>query len=217
MVPAISAPGSAWAQLPTTTTITVPTTTTTSTTTTTTTAPTTTTTSATTTTTTSTSTTTTSSTTTTTTLPGGGSGGLSISVPGTAVLSSSTPINASSFSASLGPVTVSDARTGVVTGWTATVSSSDFTTGAGSASETIPNASIAYWSGPATSTTGAATFLPGEATSAAAQSLSSARTAFSAVTASSGTSATWNPTIVVTIPAGVVVGQYQGTITHSAA
>jgi hypothetical protein len=142
-------------------------------------------------------------------------GSLSVSVPASANLSSGTTIDTTSFGAVLGNVTVTDTRTGAIGGWTASASATDFTTGAGSVHERIPKASISYWSGTATASSGLATFLPGQATALLAASLSSTIVAFSAVTVSGGTSATWRPTIVVTIPSGVVIGTYQGTITHS--
>jgi hypothetical protein len=142
-------------------------------------------------------------------------GSLSISVPASANLSSSTPINSSSLSAVLGNVTVSDTRTGALSGWTASVASTDFVTGSGSVNEKIVRAQISYWSGTATATSGIGTFVPGEATAAQARALSSTVVAFSATGVTGGTSATWRPTIVVQIPTGVVIGTYTGTITHS--
>ena len=142
-------------------------------------------------------------------------GSLSISVPASANLSSGTAIDTASFSAVLGDLTVSDTRTGAISGWTASAAATDFTTGSGSVNETIPKASISYWSGTATASSGLATFLPGQATALLAASLSSTIVAFSAVTITGATSATWRPTIIVTIPSGVVIGTYQGTITHS--
>ena len=213
LAPAIVAPGMAWAQI-TTTTITLPTTTTT---TTTTTAPTTTTTAAPTTTTAAPTTTTTAATTTTTTAAAGGGGGsLSISTPASAS-GPSVAVGTTGFDVSLGAVSVSDGRVGLVNGWTATVVSGDFTTGGASAAETISKAYVSYWSGLATATSGAATFLPGQATAAVAQTRDVSRTAFSAVTASGGSSATWAPSIHISVPSSAVSGQYQGTITHSVA
>ena len=146
-----------------------------------------------------------------------GGGSLSITAPAAADLSAGTPINAGSLSAPLGPVTVTDSRTGVVAGWTTTVVATDFVTGGSSLAETIPRSGVAYWSGPATASTGVATFLPGQPDSSTAQTLEAPRVAFSAVTTAGGTSATWNPTLIVSIPIGVVVGQYHATITHSVA
>ncbi|MGH9128923.1 MAG: hypothetical protein ACRD0E_08355 [Acidimicrobiales bacterium] len=144
---------------------------------------------------------------------------VSISVPTTANLGSA-PTGGGTLSAQLGAVTVS--ATGVLglllPSFTATVSSTSFATGGGSTAETIPAASIFYWSGPATATAGLQTPVPGQLTANLAQSLSSSPvTAFK----SSGTvlsiTTTWDPTIVVHIPAAVVAGTYVGTITQSAA
>jgi hypothetical protein len=144
-------------------------------------------------------------------------GGLSISVPASADLSSGTPVGSATVTAQLGPVTVTDDRTGLVAGWTASVTGSPFTTGGGSAPETIPAAAVAYWSGPATSTSGTGMFVPGQVNATAAQSLALTPTAFSAVASAGGTSATWNPGLVIVLPSSAVAGQYHGTITHSVA
>ncbi|MCU1374491.1 MAG: hypothetical protein JWO68_1777, partial [Actinomycetia bacterium] len=211
----VASGGLAGAQLPTTTTE-LPTTTTELVTTTI--AAPTTTTSSTTTSSTTTSSTTSSSTTSTTVDPNGpAGGGLSISVPGAADLSPGTPVSARVVTAQLGAVTVTDGRAGLVAGWTVSVSSSDFTSGAETAAETISRANVAYWSGPATATVGPAMFAPGQPTAQDAASLGAPRTAFSALTSAGGTSATWVPGLVVTLPITAVTGQYHGTITHSVA
>ncbi|MCU1379717.1 MAG: hypothetical protein JWN29_2700 [Acidimicrobiales bacterium] len=169
-------------------------------------------------TTTSTTSSTTTTTTTTTVDPGDPpAGGLSISVPAAADLSPGTPVNAGAVTAQLGPVTVTDARTGLIAGWTVSVSGSDFTAGAGTPAETIARANVAYWSGPATATSGPATFLPGQLLAGDAASLSAPRIAFSALTSAGGTSATWVPGLVVSLPLTSITGQYHGTITHSVA
>jgi hypothetical protein len=90
-------------------------------------------------------------------------------------------------------------------------------TGGGTAQETIPPAQVTYWSGPATATAGTGTFTPGQATSAAAVSLTTPRTAFSLISGTSITSASWNPTLSVSVPAAAVAGTYTATITHSVA
>ncbi|MDH2425982.1 ice-binding family protein [Sphaerisporangium sp. TRM90804] len=136
-------------------------------------------------------------------------GALFISVPETANLGSATA-GAARVSGRLGGVTVTDTRGGADTAWTATVSSTDLTTGGGTAAETIAKALIGYAPGPATATTGDATFTPGTA-----GDLGSARTAFSVSGAAGDNSATWDPLITVTLPAGVVAGTYTAVITHS--
>ena len=136
---------------------------------------------------------------------------LSISVPAAANLGAA-PTGTSSLSAQLGTVTVT--VTGLfATSFTATVSATDFTTGAGTANERIPTSSVRYWSGPATSC--AAVAAPGQATAVQAQDLSSPRVAFSSLLLLGACS--WNPTLVVDLPATAVAGTYAATITHSVA
>ncbi|SCL40134.1 hypothetical protein GA0074692_5614 [Micromonospora pallida] len=117
----------------------------------------------------------------------------------------------------IGPVQVVDARAALTATWVATVSSTEFSTGTGSAAETIPPALIEYWSGPLVSSTGSGTFVPGQPTQADAVTLSVPRTAFSKTSGSGNNSATWNPTIRVNVPATVVAGTYSATVTHSVA
>ena len=142
---------------------------------------------------------------------------LAITVPSAANFGS-VPSGAGSLSGQVGPVTATDEGTVLLLPrFTASVSATNFTTGSGSASETISKASISYWSGPATSTTGAQTPVPGQATAALAPSLSTSRTAFSSTGLVLSIATTWRPTIVVAIPANAVAGTYSGTITHSVA
>jgi hypothetical protein len=144
-------------------------------------------------------------------------GSVAITVP-SAVNLGSVPSGTSSLSHQLGTVTVT--ATGVVLllpSFTAAVSSSSFTTGAGGPSQTIAASSISYWSGPATATTGAQTPVPGQVDAAHSQNLSPSRTAFSSSGLVLSISTSWNPTIVVDIPAAAVAGTYTGTITHSVA
>lgn len=110
----------------------------------------------------------------------------------------------------LGTVTVSDTR-GASTGWIASVTGSAMT-----AVTSIPTTSIFYWSGPTTATTSIVTSTPGQATAANKQDLSASRTAFTA-TAVGANSLSFNPTVVVTVPATAPDGTYTGTITHSVA
>ena len=101
--------------------------------------------------------------------------------------------------------------------WTASVTSTDFTTGDETEDETIGKANVAYWSGAPTAFTGVAVFTPGQLTGLLAEDLSASRTAFEATATVGNNSATWNPTVVVTVPSSAVVGTYSGTITHSVA
>jgi hypothetical protein len=142
-------------------------------------------------------------------------GALSITVPATVSLGSAAPGGA--LSRALGPVTVSDQRGLVNASWTVSVSTTTFTTGGGTAAETISKSVVSYWSGPATSTAGAGTFTPGQLTAANAQALSATRAAFTLTAGTGNTSATWNPTLVIQVPAQAVGGTYTGTVTHSVA
>ncbi|MDH6131903.1 hypothetical protein P3T37_001277 [Kitasatospora sp. MAA4] len=139
--------------------------------------------------------------------------GLSITVPTSASLGSAAPGGV--ITGHLGAVTVDD--TGVVAAWTTTVTATNFTTGAGAPAQTIGKGSVSYWSGPATAKTGLGTATPGQATAAQAQSLSASRTAFSLANGTLVTSVTWNPTLIVAVPASAVGGGYTGTVTHSVA
>ncbi|MEU8272807.1 hypothetical protein ACFYOK_19005 [Microbispora bryophytorum] len=143
-------------------------------------------------------------------------GGLTITVPDGPV-STGSGVPGGQISGSLGPVAVSDQRAALAATWEATVSGTSFTTGGGTPAETVPNTAVLYWSGPATATTGTGTFVPGQVDAAAAQSLDVTRTAFSKTSGSGVNSATWDPTIVVNVPAQAVAGLYTGTVNHSVA
>ncbi|NUW36006.1 hypothetical protein HTZ77_31990 [Nonomuraea sp. SMC257] len=142
--------------------------------------------------------------------------GLQITVPN-GPLSIGTGSPGAAISGQLGSVTVSDQRASVTATWVAQVSATDFTTGGGTAAETIANSRINYWSGPATATTGTGTFVPGQANAASSVVLDQTRIAFSKTTGAGNNSATWNPTIVVDVPAQAVAGTYTGVIRHSVA
>ncbi|MEA2685632.1 MAG: hypothetical protein QOE93_827 [Actinomycetota bacterium] len=140
---------------------------------------------------------------------------LTITVPSSANLGS-VPSGATSISQHLGAVTVT--ASGVVApSFTATVSTTVFTTGGGGGGQTVGKGSILYWSGPATTTIGLQTPTPGQAAAANAQDLSTSRTAFSSTGLVLSITTVWDPTIVVNIPATAVAGTYSGTITHSVA
>jgi uncharacterized repeat protein (TIGR01451 family) len=142
-------------------------------------------------------------------------GVLSITVPSSAALPSVSP--GGTTSAQLGTVTVNDFRGTAAASWTVMVTATTFVTGGGTAPETIPLTQITYWSGPATASTGTGTFTPGQANAAAAVNLTVPRTAFSLTAGSSVNSASWNPTLSVSVPAAGLAGTYTATITHSVA
>lgn len=143
-------------------------------------------------------------------------GSLAISAPASKDLGSGST-GAGTLSAQLGTVTVTDGRGALVGTWTASVSSTDFTTGGATADETIAKGQVTYWSGAATASSGTAVFTAGQLLAANAQALSVARTAFSASVIVGNNSASWNPTVTVNVPAAAVAGTYTGTITHSVA
>jgi hypothetical protein len=155
----------------------------------------------------------TSGTTTTTFIVTGGV--LAITVPPTAALGSGAP--GGTITAQLGVVQVTDLRALLTAAWTTSVTSTSFTTGGATPAETVANSSVSYWSGAATATTGTATFTPGQANAAAAQTLAASRTAFAASAGVGDNTASWNPTLIVTVPAQAVTGTYTGTVTHSVA
>jgi hypothetical protein len=139
--------------------------------------------------------------------------GLNITAPASANLGSTT--SGGTVTAQLGSVTVDSTLGGA---WTATVSTTTFATGGHTVAETIAKSRVSYWSGPITARSGIGTYTPGQATAGQAQTLDVPRTAFRA----SGlltvlSSVTWNPTLVVAVPAAAVAGTYTGTVTHSVA
>jgi hypothetical protein len=143
-------------------------------------------------------------------------GSLAISVPASRDLGSGAT-GGGTVSAQLGTVTVTDTRGALAGTWTASASSTAFTTGGATASETIAKGQVTYWSGTVTASSGTAVFAPGQPLAADAEALSVSRTAFSASAIVGNNSASWNPTVTVNVPAAAVAGSYTGTITHSVA
>lgn len=139
-------------------------------------------------------------------------GALGISAPDSKDLGSGTAAGA--LTAQLGTVTVTDNRAQLGASWTAVASSTEFVNS--SVTEAAPITTATYASGLATATTGIATFLPGQLLNALPPTLSSTGiTAFSAAATVGSNSASWNPTIVVHVPAQAINGAYTGVITHS--
>jgi hypothetical protein len=139
-------------------------------------------------------------------------GALSMTAPsddvGLGAASAGTP----TISGQLGTVTVDDERDLVSGSWTVTVISTGFTTGGGSAAETIPAGDITYDPGTPFDPVGDATYTPGDPGSL------NPRTPLTAMSASDETGVggvSWDPTITVHLPAQVVAGTYTGTITYS--
>jgi hypothetical protein len=139
-------------------------------------------------------------------------GGLSMTAPASADLGAGDPGTTIGPSA-IGAVTVTDVRAGLDVAWTATASSTDFTTGAATPAETIPSGDVTYDPGALTSTTGTGTFTP-----QAAFALSGAPQDTVLATAITGNdTATWDPALSVAVPAAAVGGVYIGTLTQSVA
>jgi hypothetical protein len=139
---------------------------------------------------------------------------LSISDPADKALGS-IATGTASLTNTLGTVSVTDSRGALNGTWTASVASTDFTTGGATSNETIVKGQVDYWSGAALSTTGTAVVVPGQLLVLNKQALSAARTAMSATAVIGNNTASWNPTVVVNVPAQAVAGTYSGTITHS--
>ncbi|MEU2109949.1 hypothetical protein [Streptomyces sp. NPDC019507] len=140
---------------------------------------------------------------------------LTIEVPASDNLGSAFP--GQTITGQMGTVTVMDQRAAANATWTASVVSTQFDTGTDEAAEVILPNLVTYWSGQATATTGSGTFVPGQPTRGDRVSLNQPRTAFSKTSGSGNNSASWNPTLEITIPQDAVGGLYHGTVTHSVA
>jgi hypothetical protein len=139
-------------------------------------------------------------------------GGLDMTAPDSMDLGTGAPGTTIGPTA-IGDVEVIDGRAALGATWTASVSSSDFTTGTATPAETIPVAAGTYDSGAAT-TTGTLTLsgpLPAFPLAGGAQ------TVFTATAINGDNTATWDPSLSVAVPAGAVGGAYTGTLTHSVA
>ncbi len=136
-------------------------------------------------------------------------GVLLITAPASADLGAAAP--GGTVSAELGIVQVTDNRAGLAVSWTATVSSTDFTTGDGMAAQTIPVHDADYLISSFTATTGSATFTPTPVTAMS----TAAQAVVTATNVHGDNSAAWNPVVQVSVPSGAVAGTYTATITHS--
>ena len=135
------------------------------------------------------------------------SGALSMTAPTSAALGSGAP--GTTITGALGAVTVTDDRALLTASWTATASSTNWTTGGGTPAESIPATDVGYDPGSITTTgTITATGTPITLASAPAP----------VVTGTSGVgnnTASWNPAISVAVPAAAVGGTYTATLTQS--
>ncbi|MEV8100167.1 hypothetical protein [Kitasatospora sp. NPDC085879] len=138
------------------------------------------------------------------------SGTLDIIVPTTSVslgivVASTSPQTVSS---QIGNVTVTDGRGGTV-GWTATADAVDFT-GPQNISVSAPGSSS--YTSPSATVTGTASV-----TNANLSPLYPPGPVQTATGVSGINTATWNPTISLTIPGNALVGTHSSTLTHSVA
>jgi hypothetical protein len=116
-------------------------------------------------------------------------------------------VSGGGISGTLGQVQVSDARSAAAgSGWVASVIASAFTPPSGAA---IPASAVSYTAGTITKV-GTATYTANDPTN-----LTGVAPAVTATGITGDNSATWNPTITVTVPGGMAAGVYSATITHS--
>jgi hypothetical protein len=135
-------------------------------------------------------------------------GSLTMTAPAGANLGSGAP--GTTISGLAGPDVVTDNRAALSATWTVTASSTDFTTGGGTPTETIPAGDATYAPG-TIFTTGTVT------ASGTSITLSGAAQTVVTGSGSGDNTATWNPTIAVAVPASAVGGAYTGTLTQSVA
>lgn len=131
-------------------------------------------------------------------------GELTLSVGATAPLTDeASGVDANTITGTLGTVAVDDARGGT-TGWTASAASTTFTGTGLSVSD-----GVAYTNGTVTET--------GTNTVAAvtAQSITTETAVATATAVSGNNTASWDPTLDVSMPAGALAGDYTGTVTTS--
>lgn len=133
-------------------------------------------------------------------------GSLDVTAAGSVALTNGAPGDAS-VSGSLGVVEVNDTR-GSTAGWVMSAASTTFTGPGGSVST-----GVSYNSGTFTAKTGTVT-----PTSATAVSLTGVAAPVAAGTQASGNNtATYTPTLTVTLPATALADDYTGTVTTSVA
>jgi hypothetical protein len=136
-------------------------------------------------------------------------GALSISVPVGAGNLGSQPdaVGGETITGPLGQVQVLDARNAAAgSGWVASVISTAFTPTSGPA---IAASAVSYATGAITQV-GTATYVANNP-----PNLTGVAPAVTASGITGDNSATWNPTITVTVPGGMAAGVYSATITHS--
>jgi hypothetical protein len=136
-------------------------------------------------------------------------GALSITAPADAgnLGTRANSVLGGTVSGPLGPVQVNDARSAAAgSGWVVSVISTAFTPPSGPA---IAASAVGYVAGTITKV-GTATYTANDP-----GNLTGVVTAVTATGITGDNSATWNPTITVTVPGGMAAGVYSATITHS--
>lgn len=136
-------------------------------------------------------------------------GALSITVPTDAgnLGTRADSVLGGTISGALGAVQVNDARSAVAgSGWVVSVISSAFTPPSGPA---IAASAVGYIAGTITKV-GTATYTANDPVN-----LTGVSPAVTATGITGDNSATWNPTITVTVPGSTAAGVYSATITHS--
>jgi len=136
-------------------------------------------------------------------------GGLTIAPQPSAALNTAQT-GASDVLGLLGQVTVTDSR-GNNSGWTVTVSSSDFALAAESGDTTIAATQVQYNPG-SVDRTGTVTTTP-----SAVAGLDAAKTVVEGTAARGNNTASWNPTLTVGLPSDALAGVYTGTVSTSVA
>jgi hypothetical protein len=130
-------------------------------------------------------------------------GSLDVTPAASAALTNGAP-GAASVSGSLGVVGVNDTR-GSTAGWVVSAASTTFVDGAGSISN-----GVSYDSGDATASTGTVT-----PTSTGATSITAVAPVAAGTLASGNNTASYTPTLTVSLPATALAGDYEGTVTTS--
>jgi hypothetical protein len=135
-------------------------------------------------------------------------GALAITVPTGPVSLGSVAASASpqTVSAQLGTITVTDSRGGTA-GWTVTAGADDFT---GPENISVGTPGDSSYTSPGASITGVS-----DVNATSLDSLYPPSAVQVATDVAGVNSATWNPTVSVTIPANAVTGTYSTVITHS--
>jgi hypothetical protein len=140
-------------------------------------------------------------------------GGLSISAPTTTV---NLTVSGATASGQLGAVTVTDLRATFLGSYAVTMTSSAMDhDGANDGGYQIPASAVTAYSGLPTATTGVVTVVPTTSLAPAAVGGASGATILSGTLQAGATTATYNPTLLVTIPSTALSGSYTGSVTQT--